>query len=198
MTTSIARDVLVHPSAVVDDGASLGAGTKVWHFVHVGSGAVIGEGCVLGQGVYVAPGVRIGRNVRLQNHVSVFEGVTLDDDVFCGPSVVFTNVVNPRAAVARKHEFLPTRVKRGATLGANCTIVCGTTIGAYAFVAAGAVVTHDVPDHALVMGVPARHAGWLSRHGQRLALPLAGDAEATCPATGERYVMTSGAVRATG
>lgn len=191
----MASDVFVHPSAVVDEGASLGAGTKVWHFVHVSSGAVIGEGCVLGQGVYVGPGVRIGNRVRVQNHVSIYEGVTLEDEVFVGPSAVFTNVQNPRAAVPRKHEFRPTYVKRGATLGANCTIVCGTTIGAHAFVAAGAVVTHDVPDHALMIGVPARHAGWMSRHGERLALPLTGDGEAACPATGERYVMLDRIVR---
>lgn len=188
----------VHPSAVVDDGAVLGAGTKVWHFVHVCAGAVIGARCVLGHAVYVGPGVRIGDGVRVQNGVSVFEGVTLDDEVFVGPGVVFTNVTNPRAAVTRRGEFRATHVKRGATLGANATVVCGTTIGAYAFVAAGSVITHDVPDHALVVGVPARHVGWVSRHGERLALPRGGDGEAACPATGERYLMVNGAVSGMG
>ena len=177
----------VHPSAIVDDGAQLGEGTKVWHFCHVSAGARIGERCALGQNVFVGNDVRIGDNVRIQNNVSVYDAVTLEDDVFCGPSMVFTNVFNPRAAVPRKNEYRPTLVRRGATLGANCTIVCGTTIGAYAFIGAGAVVSRDVPDHALVVGVPARRIGWMSRHGERLALPARGQGEATCPATGERY-----------
>ncbi len=186
--------VSIHPSAVVDDGAAIGADSKVWHFVHVSAGARIGRRCVLGQGVFVGSRVRLGDGVRVQNHVSIFDGVTLEDEVFCGPSMVFTNVINPRAAVPRKREFRPTVVRRGATLGANCTVVCGTTIGTHAFIAAGAVVTHDVPDFALVAGVPARHVGWMSRHGERLALPLAGDGEAACPVTGERYVMRDGRV----
>ncbi len=177
----------VHPSAIVDAGAELGEGTRVWHFAHVSAGARVGAGCSLGQGVYIGNDVVIGRNVKIQNHVSVYDAVTLEDDVFCGPSMVFTNVHNPRAAVVRKHEYRKTLVKQGATLGANCTIVCGTTIGRHAFVGAGAVVTRDVPDHALVVGVPARRIGWMSRHGERLVLPLQGDAEARCPATGERY-----------
>ena len=181
--------VTVHPSAIVDDGAQLGEGTRVWHFAHVCSGARIGDGCSLGQGVYVGNDVVIGRNVKIQNHVSVYDAVTLEDDVFCGPSMVFTNVHNPRSAVARKHEYRPTLVKRGATLGANCTVVCGSTIGAHAFVGAGAVVSRDVPDFALVVGVPARRIGWMSRHGERLALPPTGAGEAACPATGERYVL---------
>jgi UDP-2-acetamido-3-amino-2,3-dideoxy-glucuronate N-acetyltransferase len=182
----------IHPSAIVDDGAQLGAGTQVWHFVHVCAGARIGEGCSLGQGVYVGNDVRLGRNVKVQNNVSVYDAVTLEDDVFCGPSMVFTNVYNPRAAVPRKAEYRPTLVRRGATLGANCTIVCGVTIGQYAFVGAGAVVNHDVPDFALVLGVPARQVGWMSRHGERLALPLSGTAQALCPATGEAYVLQDG------
>lgn len=185
---------LIHPSAVVDTGASLGAGTRVWHFAHVCSGASIGDGCSLGQGTYVGPTVRMGHRVRIQNHVSVYDGVTLEDDVFCGPSVVFTNVINPRASVSRKHAYRPTLVRRGATLGANSTVVCGVTIGEHAFVGAGAVVTRDVPDHALVIGVPARQVGWMSRHGCKLALPLAGDGEATCPESGERYRLRDGRV----
>jgi UDP-2-acetamido-3-amino-2,3-dideoxy-glucuronate N-acetyltransferase len=176
-----------HASAIVDDGAQLGEGTKVWHFCHVSAGATIGAGCALGQNVFVGNDVLIGDNVRIQNNVSVYDAVTLEDDVFCGPSMVFTNVFNPRAAVPRKSEYRRTRVKRGATLGANCTIVCGTTIGAYAFVGAGAVVSRDVPDFALVVGVPAKRIGWMSRHGERLALPPRGEGEAACPATGERY-----------
>ncbi|HKW83339.1 MAG TPA: acyltransferase, partial [Burkholderiaceae bacterium] len=148
-----------------------------------------------GQGVYVGNDVAIGDNVKIQNNVSVYDAVTLEDDVFCGPSMVFTNVLNPRSAVVRKHEYRRTLVRRGATLGANCTIVCGTTIGRHAFVGAGAVVTHDVPDFALVAGVPARQIGWMSRHGERLALPLAGEGEAACPATGEAYVLRDGVCR---
>ena len=178
---------MIHPSAIVDAGAQLGAGTRVWHFVHVCAGARIGADCSLGQGVYVGNDVSIGRNVKIQNNVSVYDAVTLEDDVFCGPSMVFTNVHNPRAAVTRKHEYRRTLVRRGATLGANCTVVCGVTVGRYAFVGAGAVVSRDVADFALVVGVPARQVGWMSRHGERLDLPVAGDAEAACPATGERY-----------
>jgi UDP-2-acetamido-3-amino-2,3-dideoxy-glucuronate N-acetyltransferase len=184
----------VHESAVVDAGAQLGEGTKVWHFCHVSAGARIGERCALGQNVFVGNDVAIGNNVRIQNNVSVYDAVTLEDDVFCGPSMVFTNVVNPRAAVPRKSEYKRTLVRRGATLGANCTLVCGVTIGEYAFVGAGAVVRHDVPDHALVVGVPARRIGWMSRHGERLALPVEGEGEAACPATGERYRLAGGRV----
>lgn len=182
-----------HPSAIIDEGAVIGDGSRVWHFVHVSGGARIGPGCSLGQGVYVGNDVVIGRNVKVQNNVSVYDAVTLENDVFCGPSMVFTNVYNPRSAVVRKNEYRRTLVRQGATLGANCTILCGITIGRHAFVAAGAVVNHDVPDFALVAGVPARQIGWMSRHGERLALPLDGtDAEALCPATGARYVLRDG------
>ena len=178
-----------HDSAIVDQGAQLGEGSKVWHFAHVSPGARIGAGCSLGQGVYVGNDVSIGDNVRIQNNVSVYDAVTLEDDVFCGPSMVFTNVYNPRAAVARKNEYRKTLVKRGATLGANCTIVCGATIGRYAFVGAGAVVQKDVADFALMVGVPARRIGWMSRHGERLRFDAAG--QAVCPATGEQYRLAS-------
>ena len=177
----------VHPSAIVDAGAQLGEGTRVWHFAHVCGGARIGAGCSLGQGVYVGNEVVIGDHVKIQNNVSVYDAVTLEDDVFCGPSLVFTNVHNPRSAVPRKDEYRPTRVRRGATLGANATIVCGTTIGRHAFVGAGALVSRDVADFALVVGVPARRIGWVSRHGERLAFDA--DGRASCPATGERYVL---------
>jgi UDP-2-acetamido-3-amino-2,3-dideoxy-glucuronate N-acetyltransferase len=185
----------IHPSAIVDEGAQLGEGTRVWHFAHVCAGARIGARCSLGQGVYVGNDVAIGDNVKIQNNVSVYDAVTLEDDVFCGPSMVFTNVYNPRSAVTRKNEYRRTLVRRGATLGANCTIVCGNTVGRHAFVGAGAVVNRDVPDFALMVGVPARQIGWVSRHGERLALPLTGDAEAACPATCERYVLRGGVCR---
>ncbi|TFY99662.1 acyltransferase [Ramlibacter rhizophilus] len=181
-----------HPSAIVDAGAQIGEGTRIWHFVHVSPGARIGERCSLGQNVYVGNDVVIGDNVKIQNNVSVYDAVTLEDDVFCGPSMVFTNVYNPRSAVTRKNEYRRTLVRRGATLGANCTIVCGTTIGEYAFVGAGAVVNRDVPDFALMVGVPARQVGWMSRFGERLDLPLQGSGSATCEHTGEHYRLEAG------
>jgi UDP-2-acetamido-3-amino-2,3-dideoxy-glucuronate N-acetyltransferase len=186
---------IIHPSAIVDPGAELGEGCRVWHFVHICGGARIGRDCSFGQGVFVGNDVRVGDNVKVQNHVSLFDAVTLEDDVFCGPGMVFTNVHNPRAAVVRKNEYRPTLVRRGATLGANCTIVCGVTIGRYAFVAAGAVVHRDVPEFALVAGVPARQIGWMSRHGEQLELPLSGTAKATCPHTGDSYRLTGQTVQ---
>lgn len=183
--------VNIHPSAIVDPGATLGDGCRVWHFAHICGGARIGPGCVFGQNVFVGNEVVVGSNVKVQNNVSIYDSVILEDDVFCGPSMVFTNVYNPRSAVPRKLEYRPTIVRKGATLGANCTIVCGVTVGAYAFVGAGAVVTKDVPDFALVVGVPGKQVGWMSRHGDRLPLPLeASDATATCAATGDTYRLT--------
>lgn len=175
----------VHSSAFVDEGAQIGAGTVIWHFCHIMAGAVVGEGCILGQNVVVAPGVRIGNNVKIQNNVSVYEGVELEDDVFCGPSCVFTNVINPRSQIVRRGQYQRTLVRRGATLGANSTIVCGATLGRYAFVAAGAVVTGDVPDYALMAGVPARRKGWMSRHGYRLREQPEGNWK--CPESGWTY-----------
>ena len=183
----------IHPSAIVDEGAVLGEDCRVWHFVHISSGARIGARCSFGQNVFIGNDVDIGDNARIQNNVSIYDAVKLEDDVFCGPSMVFTNVYNPRSAVSRKAEYRRTLIRQGATLGANCTIVCGTTVGRYAFVGAGAVINRDVPDFALMVGVPARQIGWMSRHGERLALPLTGDGEAQCPATGERYELRAGA-----
>ena len=180
--------VNIHPTAIVDEGAQIGEGTSVWHFVHVCKGARIGKKCSLGQNVFVADRVVIGDNVKLQNNVSVYDNVTLEDDVFCGPSMVFTNVFNPRSHVPRKHEYRDTVVKRGATLGANCTIVCGTTIGRYAFIGAGAVVNRAVPAHALVVGTPARQIGWMSHDGERL------DDDLVCPRSGRRYAEADGIV----
>jgi UDP-2-acetamido-3-amino-2,3-dideoxy-glucuronate N-acetyltransferase len=178
----------LHESAYVDDGAEIGAGTRVWHFCHVMGGAVIGERCSVGQNVVVMPGTRLGNNVKVQNNVSVYEGVECDDDVFLGPSMVFTNVVNPRSHVSRKHEYRATRVGRGASIGANATIVCGHDLGAYAFVAAGAVVTRNVPAYALMAGVPARRMGWMCQCGERLADPGA-DGTTVCGGCGDRYQL---------
>jgi len=183
---------LIHPTAIVDDGAHIGNGTRVWHWVHVSGKARIGDHCSLGQGVYVGNDVVIGDNVKIQNNVSVYDAVTLEDDVFCGPSMVFTNVYNPRSAVVRKDEYRKTLVRRGATLGANCTIVCGATVGEYAFVAAGAVINRDVKPYALMAGVPARQIGWMSQHGERLDLPLTGDGLASCPSSRRKYALNDG------
>lgn len=179
-------DTHIHPTAIVDDGAQIGAGTAIWHWVHVSAGARIGDDCSLGQGVYVGGRAVIGNRVKIQNNVSVYDDVSLEDDVFCGPSMVFTNVYNPRAHVPRKDEYRSTLVQRGATLGANCTIVCGVTIGTYAFVGAGSVVTKDVKPHALMVGVPARQKGWVSHSGEIL------DDTFVCPREGRLYSVIGG------
>ncbi len=190
-------DYTVHPSAIVDAGCTVGAGTKIWHFCHVTTGAVIGAKCSLGQNVYVGPKVQIGNNVKIQNNVSVYEGVTLEDDVFCGPSMVFTNVMNPRSHVSRKHEFRTTTVKRGASIGANATIVCGHDVGRYAFIAAGSVVTKNVPDYAMLMGVPARITGWMCNCGVKLSFGAKPSGEASCKECGRKYrVQGEGIVEA--
>ena len=181
--------VSIHPTALVDEGATIGAGSRVWHWVHISAGAVIGERCSFGQNVFVGNRVRIGNNVKIQNNVSVYDNVTLEDDVFCGPSMVFTNVYNPRSAVSRKDEYRDTVVEQGATLGANCTIVCGSRIGHHAFVGAGAVVNRDVKPFALMVGVPAKHIGWMSAYGERVDLPLTGTGSWTCPHTGDKYQL---------
>jgi UDP-2-acetamido-3-amino-2,3-dideoxy-glucuronate N-acetyltransferase len=190
---TVAADAFVHPSSYIDGGAVIGAATKIWHFCHVMPGAVIGCRSSLGQNVVVMGGTRIGDNVKIQNNVSIYEGVELEDDVFCGPSMVFTNVINPRSHVSRKTEYRRTLVRRGATIGANATIVCGATLGEYAFVGAGAVVTSSVPPFALMLGVPARRVGWMCRCGERL-IDAAAETGATCAVCGTRYVPTDGGI----
>lgn len=187
--------IQIHPTAIVDEGAKIGDSCRIWHWVHVSSKAVIGKGCSLGQNVYVGNRVVVGDNVKIQNNVSVYDNVTLEDDVFCGPSMVFTNVYNPRSAVTRKDEYRDTLIRRGATLGANCTIVCGVVVGEHAFVGAGSVINRNVPAYALMVGVPAKQIGWMSRFGERLPLPLKGNAEATCEHTGDRYILQDGVCR---
>lgn len=184
----------VHPTAIVDEGAQIGEGSRVWHWVHVCSGAKIGKGVSLGQNVFVGNKVVIGDHCKIQNNVSIYDNVTLEEGVFCGPSMVFTNVYNPRSLIERKSEYRNTLVKKGATLGANCTIVCGTTIGEYAFVGAGAVVNKDVKPYALMVGVPAKQIGWMSEYGEQLNLPLQGQAKATCSHTGAVYALNNDAV----
>ena len=181
-----------HESCYVDDGCVIGDDTKIWHFTHVMSGARIGERCNIGQNVVVSPDVVVGNNVKVQNNVSLYTGVILEDDVFCGPSMVFTNVVNPRSHVSRKHEYRRTLVKRGATIGANATVVCGHTIGQYAFIGAGAVVTKDVPDYALIVGNPGRVTGWMCECGVKLAGGAAAPAKISCKACGKRYRAAEG------
>ncbi|RDI12701.1 UDP-2-acetamido-3-amino-2,3-dideoxy-D-glucuronate N-acetyltransferase [Comamonas sp. AG1104] len=183
-----------HDSAIVDEGAQIGEGSRIWHFVHVCAGARIGKGVSLGQNVFVGNRVVIGDRCKIQNNVSVYDNVTLEEGVFCGPSMVFTNVYNPRSLIERKSEYRDTLVKKGATLGANSTIVCGCTIGEYAFIGAGAVVNKDVPAYALMVGVPARQIGWMSEFGEQLDLPLQGQAEATCTHSGARYVLQGSAL----
>ena len=178
----------IHDSAIIDEGARIGEGSRVWHWVHVSSGAKIGNNCSLGQSVFVGNRVVIGNNVKIQNNVSVYDDVTLEDDVFCGPSMVFTNVYNPRSAIPRKDEYRPTLVRRGATIGANATIVCGVTVGEFAFIGAGAVITEDVPAFALMLGVPAKRAGWMSRFGERMAFESTDD-EYICPHLGDVYTL---------
>lgn len=186
------NDVFIHPTAVVDEGATLGEGTKVWHFSHIMSDAVVGERCNIGQNVVISPGVILGSNVKIQNNVSLYTGVICDDDVFLGPSCVFTNVVNPRSAVNRRGQYAQTRVGRGASIGANATIVCGHDIGQFAFIGAGAVVTKQVPDYALVVGNPARQMGWMSEFGHKLLFDEQG--QATCPESGEAYRLDQSTV----
>ncbi len=185
-------EYFVHESSYVDDGARVGKGTKIWHFCHVMPGAEIGERCSLGQNVVVMPGTRIGNNVKIQNNVSIYEGVTLEDDVFCGPSCVFTNVLTPRSHVSRKSEYQQTLVRRGAAIGANATVVCGVTIGEYAFIGAGAVVTSDVPGYGLMVGVPARRVGWMCQCGERLHLNAD---RAACDRCGSHYQERGGQLR---
>lgn len=186
-------DYTAHPTAVIDEGCTIGKGTRIWHFSHIMPGCVIGENCNIGQNVVISPEVKLGRNVKVQNNVSIYTGVVCEDDVFLGPSMVFTNVINPRSAVNRRGEYLRTVVKKGASIGANATIVCGHDIGRYAFIGAGAVVTREVPDHALVVGNPARQTGWMSEYGHKLKFDAQG--LATCPESGEHYELTGGVVR---
>ena len=185
----MANNFSQHETAIIDPGATIGEGSRVWHWVHICSGAKIGERCSFGQNVFVGNKVVIGNNVKIQNNVSVSDNVTLEDDVFCGPSMVFTSVYNPRSVIMRKDEYRDTLVKQGATLGANCTIVCGVTIGEYAFIGAGSVVNKNISAYALMVGVPAKQIGWMSEYGEKLDLPLTGEGTATCPHTGKTYTL---------
>ena len=186
------ENYFVHPTAIIDDGCEIGSGVKIWHFSHVMSGSVIGDNCNIGQNVVVSSGVKLGKNVKVQNNVSLYEGVICEDDVFLGPSMVFTNVINPRSAIVRKHEYKKTLVKRGASIGANATIVCGNNIGEFSFIGAGAVVTKEVPPYALVIGNPARQTGWVSEYGIKLKFDEEG--KAICSESGERYILKNNRV----
>ncbi|MCA1757203.1 MAG: N-acetyltransferase [Bacteroidales bacterium] len=186
------KEYFAHESAVIDDNCIIGKGTKIWHFTHIMSGSVIGENCNLGQNVVVSPGVKLGNNVKVQNNVSIYTGVICEDDVFLGPSMVFTNIVNPRSAVIRRDQYVETLVGKGATIGANATVVCGKPIGKYSFIGAGAVVTREVKPYSLVIGNPARHAGWMSEYGHKLRFDDKGEAE--CPESGDRYSILDGEV----
>ena len=192
MSTLIHPSVSIHESAIVDAGATIGEDSRVWHFVHICAEAVIGERCSMGQNVFIGNKVIIGNDCKIQNNVSVYDNVTLEDGVFCGPSMVFTNVYNPRSFVDRKSEYMSTLVKTGASMGANCTIVCGNTIGKFAFIGAATLVNKDVPDYALMVGVPAKQIGWMSEYGERLELPLTGDGETSCIHTGAKYTLING------
>jgi UDP-2-acetamido-3-amino-2,3-dideoxy-glucuronate N-acetyltransferase len=191
----MSTDFYAHPSACIDNGAKIGTGTKIWHWVHVSSKAVIGVNTTLGQNVFVADNVNIGPNCKVQNNVSIYEGVTLEDGVFCGPSMVFTNVYNPRSMIERKDEFKSTLVKIGATLGANCTIICGVVIGEFAFIGAGAVINRDVKPYALMVGVPAKQIGWMSESGDSIPLPIEGNGSYTCPHSGSKYILNNNDLR---
>jgi UDP-2-acetamido-3-amino-2,3-dideoxy-glucuronate N-acetyltransferase len=186
------KDYLSHETAVIDEGCNIGKGSKIWHFSHIMTGADIGENCNIGQNVVVSSGVKLGRNVKVQNNVSIYTGVICEDDVFLGPSMVFTNIINPRSAIIRKNQYVTTIVEKGASIGANSTIVCGNKIGRYAFIGAGAVVTKDVKPYALVVGNPARQTGWMSEYGHKLSFDASGTA--TCPESGEQYKLVSGYV----
>jgi len=187
--------VYQHETAIIDEGASIGEGSRVWHFAHVCAGAVVGKSVSMGQNVFIGNKVTIGDQCKIQNNVSVYDNVRLESGVFCGPSMVFTNVYNPRSLIERKDEYRNTLVKKGATLGANCTIVCGVTIGEFAFVGAGAVINRDVPDYAMMVGVPARQKGWMSEYGEKLDLPLEGHAKTICEHTGDTYVLKGTTVK---
>jgi UDP-2-acetamido-3-amino-2,3-dideoxy-glucuronate N-acetyltransferase len=192
------KNYFAHETAIIDEGAEIGEGSCIWHWAHISGGAKIGKKCSFGQNVFVGNNVVIGNNVKIQNNISVYDNVFLEDDVFCGPSMVFTNVYNPRSAITRKDEYRNTYVKKGATLGANCTIVCGVTIGEYAFIGAGSVVNKDVPPYALMVGVPAKQIGWMSQFGERLDLPLKGNAETTCQNTGQKYKLDNNQLQLVG
>ncbi len=187
-------NITIHPTAIIDEGAQIGSNSRVWHWVHICGGAKIGKGVSLGQNVFVGNRVIIGDNCKVQNNVSVYDNVTLEEGVFCGPSMVFTNVYNPRSLIERKNEYQDTLVKKGATLGANCTIVCGATIGEYSFIGAGALINKDVKPYALVVGVPAKQIGWMSQYGEKLDLPVEGNAKTICENTKQEYILNNGQI----